>query len=91
VVLLLGSRVCGGEDIDVLPALIKGLRKMSPMEPVDVMATMIDTHVVKTIVVREGLHHVGVQGFDVGLTDGPFPGAAKDGAELWLAPSARRG
>jgi len=49
------------------------------------MATLIGprhTHVVKAFVVREGLHHVGVQGVHVGLSDGPFPGAAKEGAEL---------
>jgi hypothetical protein len=49
------------------------------------MATLIGprhTHVVRA---REGLHHEDVQGVHVGLTDGPFPGAAKEGAELRVA------
>jgi hypothetical protein len=46
-VLFFCPRVCGGEDVDVLP---QGLRKASLLKPVDVVATLVGprhTHAVE--------------------------------------------
>jgi hypothetical protein len=69
--------VCGGKDVDVLPA---GLSKAPHLKTVDVMPVLVDlvTHTLS----RPSQGDPCIQSVHVGRRDGSRPGSAKEALEF---------